>query len=223
MGYVNRRLWILIAVTAVLAAVVLWTWMRPGLSGGAEGYLAVQRKVEAIADSGDQEALVAETRVRDDKKACMAVRAMGRIGPKAAPAVREAMMDRRPLVRQAATVAIGNAGDETDVPAVSAVLIKDESPAVRAAAALTLGRMRAYTEMDKLLDALADDDLNVRRRANAAIVKILGVSAGFNASDAPARRQKAIAALRGMWAKMRTKTETFYEARKKRLEAAAGN
>ncbi|MDP6045231.1 MAG: HEAT repeat domain-containing protein [Phycisphaerae bacterium] len=209
---------------AVLAVVVLWTWIGRAPSGGSDGYVAVQRRIEALAANDDQAALIAETRVKDEKAACMAVRAMGRLRLKfkaaSASGVRAAMKDPRPAVRQAATIAISHAGNEKDTPVVSAVLIEDKSPSVRAAAALTLGRMRAYTEMETLLKALEDDNMDVRRRANAAIVKILGASGGFNASDSPARRQSSIAILRGMWSQMRVKTETFYKARKKRMEAA---
>ena len=216
MGNMRPRLLILICATVVLAVVVVWQW-----TGGSDGAGAAFRRIEKLANNGDQTALAREVSVKDVKAACRAVRAMGRVGPKALGGIQVAMKDKRPAVRQAAVIAVSQAGGETETPTLSAVVATDESPAVRAAAALSLGRMRAYTERETLLSALADDDENVRRRANAAIEEIIGAGVSFKASDLPENRRQKIAELRALWNKMKAKTEFFYEAKKRREKAAS--
>lgn len=182
---------------------------------------AAFRRIEKLANNGEQTALEAEASVKDVKVACRAVRAMGRVGRKALGGVRAAMKDKRPEVRQAAVIAVSQAGGKKETPSVAAIVAADESPAVRAAAALSLGRMRAYTEMDTLLNALADDDEDVRRRANAAIEKIIGAGVSFRASASEEKRMRDIASLRAIWNKMKAKTEFFYQAQKRREQAAS--
>jgi HEAT repeat protein len=206
---------ILIGAAIVLAAVVVWQW-----AGGDDGDDATFRRIEKLADKGDQAALAEEASVKDVKVACRAVRAMGRVGRKAMGGIRVAMKDKRPAVREVAVLAAGQAGDEKDLPALSAIVATDKSPAVRAAAALSLGRMRAYTEMETLLNAMADDDENVRRRANAAIEKILGGGVAFKASASPEKRRRDIASMRALCKRLERPTEQFYEARKRREKAA---
>ena len=215
MGNIRPRLLILIGATIVLAAVVVWQW-----AGGGEEDGVAFRRIEKLADNGDQAGLAEEASVKDVKVACRAVRAMGRVGRKALPGIRVAIKDERPAVREVAVLAVSQAGDEKEMPTLSAIVAKDKSPAVRAAAALSLGRMRAYTEMDTLLNAMADDDENVRRRANAAIEKIIGAGVTFKASAPPEKRRQDIALLRAMWNQMKAKTEFFYQAKKRREQAA---
>ena len=215
MGNIRPRLLILIFATIVLAVVVISQW---GGGGGVDG--AAFRRIEKLANNGDQTALEAEASVKDVKVACRAVRAMGRVGRKALGGVRAAMKDKRPEVRQAAVIAVSQAGGKKETPSVAAIVAADESPAVRAAA-LSLGRMRAYTEMDTLLNALADDDEDVRRRANAAIEKIIGAGVSFRASASEEKRMRDIASLRAIWNKMKAKTEFFYQAQKRREQAAS--
>ena len=221
MGNIRPRLLILIVATVVLALVVVWQWSVGGAEDGGDG--EAFRRIEKFANNGDEGALAREAAVEDVKVACRAVRAMGRVGRKALGGIRVAMKDKRPAVRQAAVIAVSQAGGETDTPTVSEVVLTDESPAVRAAAVLSLGRMRAYTQMETLLGALDDKDENVRRRANAAIVKIVGASVGFKASASPEKRRQDIASLRSMWNRMKAKTEIFYKAKKRREQAAKKN
>ena len=216
MGNIRPRLLILIGATIVLAAVVVWQW-----TGGSDEAGDAFRRIEKLANNGDQAGLAAEAAVKDVQAACRAVRAMGRVGRKAMGGIRVAMKDKRPEVRQAAVIAVSHAGGEKETPTLSTVVAADDSPAVRAAAALSLGRMRAYTEIETLLNALADDDENVRRRANAAIEKIIGAGVSFKASDLPENRRQKIAELRALWNKMKAKTEFFYEAKKRREKAAS--
>ena len=215
MGKIHPRLLILIGVTVVVAAAVVWRW-----TGGSDADIVTFRRIEKLANNDDEAALAAEASARDVKDACRAVRAMGRVGRKAISGVKAAMKDERPAVREAAVIAVSQAGGEKETPILSTVVAKDKSPAVRAAAALSLGRMRAYTEMDTLLDALSDEDEDVRRRANDAIEKIISAGVSFKASAPPEKRTRDIAELRAMWNTMKAKTEIFYQARKQRKQAA---
>ena len=166
---------------------------------------------------GDDEALIAAATAEDEQEACRAVKQMGRFGSKALPGLRAAMKDKRPAVRTAAVIAISRAAQDEDV-AVMSEMIKsaDQPPEVKAGIALTFGRMRAYTETETLLDALDDDDVNVRRRANFAIEKILGISESFNASAPKEARDRSAKKLRDEWIKKKEKTIFFYESQKKR-------
>ncbi len=216
MGNMRPRLLILIAITIVLAVVVVWYW-----SGGGDVDAVAFRRIEKLANNGDQAALEAEASVKDVTEACRAVRAMGRVGPRALSGIRLALKDERPAVRQVAVIAVSQAGSETETPVVSTIVIKDKSPAVRAAAALSLGRMRAYKETETLLDAMADEDEDVRRRANAAVEKIIGAGVSFKASAPEEARRRRIAELRALWNQMKARTEQFYQMRKQRKPAAS--
>ncbi|MDP6634269.1 MAG: HEAT repeat domain-containing protein [Phycisphaerae bacterium] len=211
----------MIGATVILAVAVLWQW--GGGSDGGDGEAAAYRRIKKLANNDAQDALVAEVSAKDVKAACRAVRAMARVGPKAIGGIRVAMKDTRPEVRQVAMIAVSQAGGEAETPVLSTVVMKDKSPAVRAAAALTLGRMRAYREVETLIKALEDDDANVRRRANAAVVEIIGASVSFDALAPPAKRQRDIAALRALWSTMKPRTEYFYESRKKHKQKAGAD
>jgi len=212
----SKRLLIMIGVAVVLVAAVVWRW-GPGaeISGGDDGDLAVLKKIEKLVENDDHEALVKAVSSKNVKSACRAISAMRRVGPKAIKGVRAAMADPRPVVREAAVIAMDKVGGEADTPNLATVILKDESPDVRAAAALSLGRMKAYTELEALLKALEDDDQNVRSRANTAIVTIFGVSASFSASGSPAKRERDIAALRKLCKEVEAKTREFYENRRR--------
>ena len=212
----RSRLLILICVTVALVAVLVWRLTAPSAPSDGDG--VAFRRIQDLANNGDDAALVKEASNKDSKAACRAVRVMGRVGTRALPGIRAAMKDTRPEVRQEAMIAVSSAGNEGDTPVLSNVVAADESAVVRAAAARTLGRMKAYTEVELLLKAMDDDDLNVRRHANAAIVKIIGASVSFKASDPVEKRRADIASMRAMWGTMKAKTIEFYENRKRYRE-----
>ena len=216
MGNIRPRLLILIVATIALALVVAWQW-----SGGGDADAAALRRIEKFANNGDQAALEAEASAKDVTEACRAVRSMGRVGPKALDGIILALKDERPMVREAAAIAVGQAGGESEAPVVSTIVMTDDSPVVRAAAALSLGRMKAYKEIESLLDALADEDEHVRRRANAAVEKIIGAGVSFDASAPEEKRRQQIAELRALWSEMKDRTEEFYQLKKRREQSAS--
>jgi len=217
MGNIRPRLVLLIGVAAILAAVVLWRLVWGGSGRGGEVDQAV-RRITKLADKGDTDGLAREAAGSNEEVACIAVRAMGRVGPRAIPNIERALQDERPRVRETAATAVSRAGDEKHTPVLAAVAAKDKSPHVRAAAVRSLGHMRAYNEMETLLTALADKDEIVRRRANAAIEKIIGAGVSFNATVPPEepKQKQAVDELRAMWRKMKDKTETFYKRRRQK-------
>ena len=204
---------ILIGIALVLGVVVAWRFTTGGDSVDADETTA---RIDKLERAGDVRELAREVAKADVRVARRAVLALGRVGREAVREIEQALKDTRPKVREAASVALGRAGDEDEAPALAAVATGDESSSVRASAVQALGRMRAYTEMETLLQALNDEDIAVRRRANTAIVKVVGAGVGFQASDPPAKRAQAIRELRAMWMKMKAKTEEFYKARRSR-------
>ena len=75
----------------------------------------------------------------------------------------------------------------------------DAPPESRAEAAAQLGAMRDRQSMPQLIAALEDDDLNVRARANAAVIQILGADFFFRADDPPERRRQAVERIKKHW------------------------
>ena len=209
--------WIGIGVLGVLAVAVAWQWGMFG--GGANADATEFARIEAYARADDPEALVREiTANKDVKRVCRSVRTMGRLGSIAIKGIRVAMIDERPAVREAAMIAVSKAGTEKDTPVIATAAIDDKSPEVRAAAVLSLGRMGAYTEIETLLRAMNDENEIVRRRAEYAITEIIGAGVDFNPAAAEPERVRAIAELRTMWLSMKSKTEEFYQNRKRYRE-----
>ncbi len=207
---------ILIGLVVVLAALGLWRLIA-GETPATEDAARFQR-IKQLANNDDQAALAAAVTNKDVKSSYRAVRAMGRVGPKAISGIRLAMVDKRPEIRVAAVIAVSRAGDESDRPVLASIVANDPSPEVKVEAARTLGRTRAYTEIESLFQAMDDDDHRVRYAANAAIVKIIGASVDFDAKASSAKRKAAIKALRDAYASMKDKTEEYYRNRKRYRE-----
>jgi HEAT repeat protein len=213
---INPRVLILIGLAFVIAVLGAWRLCGSGEpAGGPEGDGAALQMMRKLADNEDHEGMVKAAGSKDLKSARRSVRAMGRVGYKAILGIKAAMKDPRPEVRQEAMIAVSQAGTEKELPDVVTVALEDKSPAVRADACLALGRMKAYTKIDTLLAAMGDEDANVRRRANKAIVKIIGAGVSFNPKASVEKRTKAIDKMRALWLSMKAKTEQFYQNRKR--------
>ena len=213
---INPRILLLISLVVAIAVVGVWRLFDSDQQpDGSEGDGAALQRMRKLADNEDNEGMVKAAGAKDLRSARRSVRAMGRVGYKAILGIKAAMKDPRPEVRQEAMIAVSQAGTEKELPDVETVVLKDKSPAVRADACLALGRMKAYTKIDTLLAAMGDDDANVRRRANKAIVKIIGAGVSFNPKASVEKRTKAIAEMRSLWISMKAKTEQFYQNRKR--------
>lgn len=84
------------------------------------------------------------------------------------------------------------------------VFRESEIPEVRATAMMGLAHGWDYESVDEIIDALADSSPLVRGRAGAAIQQLFGVDFYFRAHDPQPERDKAIAAIRDWWDKLRT-------------------
>ena len=208
----SLRVRVLIGVALVLAAVLGWRLLSGG-EGLSDPDANVVR-IERLKRKGDVAALAREASGSNVKVARLAVEALGHLGTKATPHIESAMQDSRPEIREKAALALGRAaGVEHSAPLAKAAG-SDPSARVRASAVTALGRMHAYTEMQTLLAALEDEDVDVRRRANAAIRRVLGVSFGFRANDPPEKRRRAIATIRRQWPQLKRYADSYYKSRR---------
>lgn len=108
-----------------------------------------------------------------------AVQALGRIGPKAVPALIEAMQDEDSSMRESAIYALWWMQPQTDPEATEVVLalikaLGDENSDVRVRAADALGQIgpKASAAVPALIEALKDEDSSVRKSAAEALGKI---------------------------------------------------
>jgi HEAT repeat protein len=216
MKNIQPGLLILIGLLVVVAALGLWRLFSPETSGN-ENAVTFQR-IKQLANNDDQAALADAVANKDVKSSYRAVRAMGRVGPKAISGIRLAMKDPRPKIRVAAMIAVSRAGDESDRPVLAKIVLADPSPEVKMEAAKTLGRTGAYTEIESLFQAMEDGNEKVRFSANESIVKISGVSVGFDAKAPSAQRKIAIGELRALYSTVRSRTEQFWQNKKRYKE-----
>lgn len=110
-----------------------------------------------------------------------AARVLGQIGPRAMPALMEALKHQESGVRYWAAVGLGNVGPTARraVPVLTKAL-KDASPMVRLGAATALWQIdRKPTAVTALIDALRDESETIRLYAVHALARI-----GPAASDA---------------------------------------
>lgn len=140
----------------------------------------VRAQVEQLVRARDVEALARQVRSPDEHVAEMAVSALGELGEAARPAVREALSDRRPAVREKAAISFSKVAPREQAVKLADMVKKDESSDVRAAAVAGLDRMFAFQEMDAIIDAMEDPDPAVRRRASKAAIKFSGVTVQYN-------------------------------------------
>jgi putative membrane-bound dehydrogenase-like protein len=123
---------------------------------------SVVRSVEKMLQSGSRQARL------------QAVWTLTRIDTEAArQAVRRALEDRDPGIRQAASRAVLTTRDHASAPRLTA-LLHDEAPAVRREAAAALGRLKEGKAVNKLLEALArtDDDPVLEHALTYALIEI---------------------------------------------------
>ena len=98
--------------------------------------------------------------------------------------------------RREALLALG-ALDDTDPALLTDTLAEDPSPVIRAAAAQGLSRLKRREVIPQLLDALDDEDLNVRTWAITALNNTLhGVRFPYRADEPRERRLYHISVIR---------------------------
>jgi len=162
-----------------------------------------ESEVEHIRDlerAGNADALAKRAIEAEPDAARRAVHSLGRLGPKAEPALRQTMEKGSPIVRaEAALVYPRVAKREQAQEPISALAHQDPEPRVRAAAVTALGHMRAIDSMDAILEALNDPNLLVRRRAADAVARIMGRHYELYLDGPEEKRRQAIDTLRQDW------------------------
>jgi hypothetical protein len=96
------------------------------------------------------------------------------------------------------TVGEGTA-DMKAVEGLRQVLADSVRPSIRAEAAIGLGATMDVDSMPELMDAMADESLEVRRAAGDAVYRIVGLNAGFLADGPVDEREKSIGMYRNFW------------------------
>ena len=196
------RLMLAVAVVAMAAALV-------GCGGSGD---PDTDRVNRLQKQGNAAALEQEVEKADTRVACLAVRALGRMGPQAQPQIEKALKSQYAEVRQEAALVYPRAVRGTAAPPLASAARTDGEPNVRAAAVTALGHMAAVDEIETLLAAVEDPDPLVRRRASEAIARIMGRIYDF--SGTPQQRHEAAALVRERW---RVEAQPLRDYHQKRL------
>ncbi|MCE5279534.1 MAG: HEAT repeat domain-containing protein [Planctomycetaceae bacterium] len=204
---VTKTMKITLVAAAVLAAGVVYLWRGlaprppegPDMTAARE---ALNRK--------DYDAIVGQVQTKPVSEAGAYVRALGKLGLPAQPALNR-LLDRRNEprleVRAKAATAL-NATLPADQPkdafgesvkALVESLRRDPAHEVRVSAATTLGLSRSYETMDDLIDAMNDEQIEVRRAALAAVNKILCLKLDYNVEDEKPQRDAFLKILKNQW------------------------
>lgn len=105
--------------------------------------------------------------------------------------------------RNAAAAQLAVIADRNELPRIREVYQQSSDPAVRATLVQSMGRLYDYTSMDSLLQAMDDPSPLVRARANAAVVRMIGLDGHFDANGPIADRRRIIGFYRVQWEAMR--------------------
>ena len=194
----------MLAVLATCAAAAL-------LAAGCSRDESAAERIERLRASEDVEALAREAASIEPNTSRLAVRALGHIGPRAAPKIQAALADSRSEIREEAVVILPRVSPREAAGQLAAVVQSDPSPEVRGAAATTLGHMIAIDEMDSLLAAVEDPEPMVRQRAARAITKIIGREYELHVNGTPEERRQAVAGLRASWPSLEPAVRSYYK------------
>lgn len=215
----------LICLIGIAVGLAVWGALRLATAGSGSSDNDEPKdpdavRMEEIRRIRDLATLAKEAAGPKVEVARTAVEAMSHIGPVAAPEIRKVMRDSRPEVREAAVVALGRVSAHVPPPADMAALAEasreDEAEKVRAGAVTALGGMYAFEELETLLSRMLDDEsVDVRRRAAAAVIRIIGEDVGFKADGSLPERRQAIERIRAVWREHGQRIRTYYTALRK--------
>jgi hypothetical protein len=148
----------------------------------------------------DMAGLATAVRDADENAARRAMVALRQVAPprQAAEAIRPALADSRPRVRQQAAAQLALIGPPAaaTLPALKDAVLKDKTPEVRASAAQALAKLKTTGAIDPLTLALNDADPLVRRSANEGLNAMLGLRLAFDPDGPIGRRQTDFARIR---------------------------
>jgi HEAT repeat protein len=223
-NYIPMRLRILIGIAVVLTPLVIW---RIVSSGGTTPSLSPE--AQAIREdqiSGNVEGLTEKVKTYSPQNAGRAVTILGHMGPKSQPILKAILRDdKRPEIRQLAADALAVSiqasapakkplAKQTTAALVTAVAT-DKSPEVRAAAASALGHVYDHANMDTLLKAMDDDNMDVRRKAYQAVCRIFGREYIFNLNATSKERQVVIRGIAKDWKTFKKRVGDYRDLHRK--------
>ena len=168
--------------------------LLPGCGGSGDPQVD---HINRLLEQKNTPALEREIDAQDSETSCLAVRALGQLGPPARPQIEKAMKNPRSEVRREAAAAYPQTASGPTAPVLATAARTDPDAAVRAAAVTSLGRMRALDEIETLLAAVQDADPLVRQRASDAIARIMGARYDFGSTDE--ERRQTVAEVRRAW------------------------
>lgn len=105
--------------------------------------------------------------------------------------------------RNQAAAQLAVVADRRELPRLRQVYQQSSDPAVRATVMQSMGRLYDYDSMDSLLEAMDDPSPLVRARANAAVVRMIGLDGHFDANGPIEDRRRIIGFYRLQWESMR--------------------
>jgi len=187
-----------------------------GLAGCSEPESEIEQ-IQEFEDSGNVDALAERALEAEPEVGRHAVRSLGRLGPKAEPALRQVMEKGKPTVRaEAALVYPRVSSRQKAQEPLATISRRDPEPYVRASALTALGRMRALDSMEAIIEALNDPDLGVRRRAADAVARIMGLEYELYLDGPEEKRLEAIEVVRKSWNHTKNFLRQYYERKAKR-------
>lgn len=129
--------------------------------------------VDRMAQRGDLRGLLKALRGRDPVVQAQASLLLGSIGRPAVPVLIEGLKDEDKDVRTAAAAALISIGPEARFAVGTLVrALKDEDYFVRWNSAVALGEIGDKEAVPALMEALADENIDVRKAATDALEKI---------------------------------------------------
>jgi HEAT repeat protein len=195
----------------ILAGVSLLLWYQYSYGGQAARQARSadpDQRLEAIRGlrgKGNSLALRTLRQLCDDGDARVAAEAVRAIGSADTDSARQLLLALArqagsPAVRGEALAELGNYKEltqEADLQAIIAPITdKSQPPEVRAGAVKAVARLRAHAALPALLEALGDDDEQVRALAIVAVQKVIAIRFQFDPGAPKAARDQQVAAIR---------------------------
>ncbi len=205
------RIRVLIAVAALLTvgvAVKYIFFSGPELYDGPDAAMA---EVEKLARDKNVAGLARQVQKGNERMACLAVAAMGRMGEVVRPEIEKALTDKRPAVREKAATAFAKVAPRIEAAKLAVMIKQDTSADVRAAAVAGLDRMFAFQEMETILDAMEDSDPAVRRRASVAATKFTCAIVQYDPEGSLEECRRGAARMRKVWEQDKVKAAAYWK------------
>lgn len=174
-----------VLAVCALAAVVLWRPWGTRASHADD----LPQEIRSVLNQAESPGEAAAGEARAAARAVKMIRRLGRNEtPNNARLLRRLKDLPNEQIRREAILALGR-HSSTDPVLLSDVLEEDPSPGTRAAAARSLSRLRNRKAIPKLVEALSDEDQQVRIWAISALNSTCWVRFTYRADDPVAKRR----------------------------------